>query len=237
MSLPGISGRRLWRKRSLSILGSSPTSRRPRTCLTSAGWRKARRSGAVLRTSLPRSVTRSAAALMDLSATTAKQVSVGGVSWGALVHAECDQPCCCLASDRAVYQRWPVCGGGGPGRDLASHGGGLDQPARHERALLRPCGLHRRFRHLPVPCDGVRHDDERGGWNLQNGCRSLSVQLLKWRPLLPLQEDGYIVYENHMSSSYEVGIGPRGSITRDSHFEWVLTLNPVFWAHRRISEV
>ncbi|XP_017277952.1 zona pellucida glycoprotein 2, like 1 [Kryptolebias marmoratus] len=32
-------------------------------------------------------------------------------------------------------------------------------------------------------------------------------------------EDGYIVYENHMSSSYEVGVGPRGSITRDSHFE------------------
>lgn len=34
-----------------------------------------------------------------------------------------------------------------------------------------------------------------------------------------LQEEGYIVYENHMSSFYEVGIGPRGSITRDSHFE------------------
>lgn len=33
------------------------------------------------------------------------------------------------------------------------------------------------------------------------------------------EEEGYIVYENHMSSSYEVGIGPRGSITRDSHFE------------------
>lgn len=32
-------------------------------------------------------------------------------------------------------------------------------------------------------------------------------------------EEGYIVYENHMSSAYEVGIGPRGSITRDSHFE------------------
>ncbi|XP_071781162.1 zona pellucida sperm-binding protein 4-like [Centroberyx gerrardi] len=33
------------------------------------------------------------------------------------------------------------------------------------------------------------------------------------------EENGYVVYENHMSSSYEVGIGPRGSITRDSHFE------------------
>ncbi|XP_077378199.1 zona pellucida sperm-binding protein 4-like [Festucalex cinctus] len=33
------------------------------------------------------------------------------------------------------------------------------------------------------------------------------------------EEDGYVVYENHMSSAYEVGIGPRGSITRDSHFE------------------
>nr|XP_054596213.1 zona pellucida sperm-binding protein 4 isoform X1 [Nothobranchius furzeri] len=31
--------------------------------------------------------------------------------------------------------------------------------------------------------------------------------------------EGYVVYENHMSSSYEVGLGPRGSITRDSHFE------------------
>ncbi|XP_069367865.1 zona pellucida sperm-binding protein 4-like [Paralichthys olivaceus] len=34
-----------------------------------------------------------------------------------------------------------------------------------------------------------------------------------------MEEDGYVVYENHMSSSYEVGVGPRGSITRDSHFE------------------
>ncbi|KAM7379341.1 hypothetical protein PAMP_004903 [Pampus punctatissimus] len=33
------------------------------------------------------------------------------------------------------------------------------------------------------------------------------------------EEEGYVVYENHMSSSYEVGVGPRGSITRDSHFE------------------
>ncbi|KAM9844951.1 zona pellucida sperm-binding protein 4-like [Aulostomus maculatus] len=33
------------------------------------------------------------------------------------------------------------------------------------------------------------------------------------------EDNGYVVYENHMSSSYEVGIGPRGSITRDSHFE------------------
>ncbi|XP_030649786.1 zona pellucida sperm-binding protein 4-like [Chanos chanos] len=31
--------------------------------------------------------------------------------------------------------------------------------------------------------------------------------------------DDYIVYENIMSSSYEVGVGPLGSITRDSHFE------------------
>ncbi|XP_061550360.1 zona pellucida sperm-binding protein 4-like [Phycodurus eques] len=34
------------------------------------------------------------------------------------------------------------------------------------------------------------------------------------------EEDNFVVYENHMSSSYEVGIGPRGSITRDSHFEY-----------------
>ncbi|XP_076158626.1 zona pellucida glycoprotein 2, like 2 [Alosa pseudoharengus] len=33
------------------------------------------------------------------------------------------------------------------------------------------------------------------------------------------EEDDYIVYENIMSSAYEVGIGPRGSITRDSSFE------------------
>ncbi|XP_078120438.1 zona pellucida sperm-binding protein 4-like [Sander vitreus] len=33
------------------------------------------------------------------------------------------------------------------------------------------------------------------------------------------EDESYVVYENHMSSSYEVGIGPRGSITRDSHFE------------------
>ncbi|XP_072220189.1 zona pellucida sperm-binding protein 4-like [Leuresthes tenuis] len=32
-------------------------------------------------------------------------------------------------------------------------------------------------------------------------------------------DDTYVAYENHMSSAYEVGLGPRGSITRDSHFE------------------
>ncbi|KAM6919056.1 zona pellucida sperm-binding protein 4-like [Xenentodon cancila] len=32
-------------------------------------------------------------------------------------------------------------------------------------------------------------------------------------------DEDHVVYENHMSSSYEVGLGPRGSITRDSHFE------------------
>lgn len=37
------------------------------------------------------------------------------------------------------------------------------------------------------------------------------------------EEEGFVVYENHMSSSYEVGVGPRGSITRDSHFECVHT--------------
>ncbi|CAB1326055.1 unnamed protein product [Coregonus sp. 'balchen'] len=34
-----------------------------------------------------------------------------------------------------------------------------------------------------------------------------------------MDESGYVVYENSMTSSYEVGVGPRGSITRDSHFE------------------
>ncbi|KAI3374946.1 hypothetical protein L3Q82_021470, partial [Scortum barcoo] len=34
-----------------------------------------------------------------------------------------------------------------------------------------------------------------------------------------VEDEGYVVYENRMSSSYEVGVGPRGSITRDSHFE------------------
>ncbi|XP_056612865.1 zona pellucida sperm-binding protein 4-like [Triplophysa dalaica] len=33
------------------------------------------------------------------------------------------------------------------------------------------------------------------------------------------EENGYVVYENRMTSSYEVGIGPLGSITRDSQFE------------------
>lgn len=38
-------------------------------------------------------------------------------------------------------------------------------------------------------------------------------------PLFPQEDDGFVVYENHMSSSYEVGVGLKGSITRDSHFE------------------
>ncbi|XP_051952478.1 zona pellucida sperm-binding protein 4-like [Xyrauchen texanus] len=34
-----------------------------------------------------------------------------------------------------------------------------------------------------------------------------------------MEDNGYVVYENRMTSSYEVGIGPLGSITRDSQFE------------------
>ncbi|XP_043989691.1 zona pellucida sperm-binding protein 4-like isoform X1 [Gambusia affinis] len=37
--------------------------------------------------------------------------------------------------------------------------------------------------------------------------------------ILKQNDEGYVVYENHMVSSYEVGIGPKGSITRDSYFE------------------
>ncbi|KAK9972943.1 hypothetical protein ABG768_023697 [Culter alburnus] len=33
------------------------------------------------------------------------------------------------------------------------------------------------------------------------------------------EENGFVIYENMMSSAYEVGIGPRGSITRDSAYE------------------
>ncbi|KAF4099980.1 hypothetical protein G5714_020110 [Onychostoma macrolepis] len=36
---------------------------------------------------------------------------------------------------------------------------------------------------------------------------------------LDSEDSGYVVYENSMTSSYEVGIGPFGAITRDSHFE------------------
>ncbi|XP_060753966.1 zona pellucida sperm-binding protein 4-like [Neoarius graeffei] len=32
-------------------------------------------------------------------------------------------------------------------------------------------------------------------------------------------QGGYVVYENKMVSSYEVGVGTRGSITRDTHYE------------------
>lgn len=35
------------------------------------------------------------------------------------------------------------------------------------------------------------------------------------------EEPGYIIYENRMSSSYEVAIGPNGIITRDSSYEYV----------------
>ncbi|KAM7003474.1 zona pellucida sperm-binding protein 4-like [Tautogolabrus adspersus] len=34
-----------------------------------------------------------------------------------------------------------------------------------------------------------------------------------------MEEPGVIIYENRMSSSYEVGVGPRGAITRDSYYE------------------
>jgi len=36
------------------------------------------------------------------------------------------------------------------------------------------------------------------------------------------EEPGVIIYENRMSSSYEVALGPLGAITRDSQYEYVL---------------
>ncbi|KAL4005918.1 hypothetical protein ACER0C_005631 [Sarotherodon galilaeus] len=36
-----------------------------------------------------------------------------------------------------------------------------------------------------------------------------------------MEEPGVIIYENRMTSSYQVGVGPRGSITRDSHFDFL----------------
>uniref|UniRef100_A0A3B4YQA1 Zona pellucida sperm-binding protein 4 n=1 Tax=Seriola lalandi dorsalis TaxID=1841481 RepID=A0A3B4YQA1_SERLL len=38
-----------------------------------------------------------------------------------------------------------------------------------------------------------------------------------------MEEPGVIIYENRMSSSYEVGIGDRGAITRDSYYEYIGT--------------
>ncbi|XP_040894128.1 zona pellucida sperm-binding protein 1-like [Toxotes jaculatrix] len=38
-----------------------------------------------------------------------------------------------------------------------------------------------------------------------------------------MEEPGVIIYENRMSSSYEVGVGPNGAITRDSYYEYIGT--------------
>ncbi|XP_041650623.1 zona pellucida sperm-binding protein 4-like [Cheilinus undulatus] len=38
-----------------------------------------------------------------------------------------------------------------------------------------------------------------------------------------MEEPGVIIYENRMSSSYDVGVGPLGAITRDSYFEYTGT--------------
>uniref|UniRef100_A0A3B5AHN1 Zona pellucida sperm-binding protein 4 n=1 Tax=Stegastes partitus TaxID=144197 RepID=A0A3B5AHN1_9TELE len=44
---------------------------------------------------------------------------------------------------------------------------------------------------------------------------------------LVMEEPGAIIYENRMTSAYEVGVGPRGAITRDSSYESVHTVNCV----------
>lgn len=36
------------------------------------------------------------------------------------------------------------------------------------------------------------------------------------------EESGILVYENRITSSYEVALGPNGAITRDSSFQYVL---------------
>ncbi|XP_054475403.1 zona pellucida sperm-binding protein 4-like [Anoplopoma fimbria] len=59
---------------------------------------------------------------------------------------------------------------------------------------------------------GCTHVDSNSGFAIYNfpvtSCGSLVME-----------EPGVIIYENRMSASYEVGVGPLGVITRDSHFE------------------
>ncbi len=81
------------------------------------------------------------------------------------------------------------------------------------------CGVHTFFCYIPVPCDRMwhRHDGEQlllvlfcfayDGLDVNSVC------------FYSQEDSGDVVYENRMTSSYEVGIGPFGSITRDSHFE------------------
>ncbi len=67
-----------------------------------------------------------------------------------------------------------------------------------------------------VPCDRMwhRHDGEQ--LLLVLFCFAYGLDANR---LYSQEDSGDVVYENRMTSSYEVGIGPFGSITRDSHFE------------------
>lgn len=74
MAVLGVSGRQPWR--SFSIIRSNPASHRLPIPLTSARWKKDRRSGAAPEMSLLSNVTQSTAVSMALSATMGKQVGV-----------------------------------------------------------------------------------------------------------------------------------------------------------------
>ncbi|KAF3836839.1 hypothetical protein F7725_004303, partial [Dissostichus mawsoni] len=46
-----------------------------------------------------------------------------------------------------------------------------------------------------------------------------------------MEEPGVIIYENRMSSSYEVAIGPNGAITRDSQYEYLFLSRLAWFLH------
>lgn len=73
---------------------------------------------------------------------------------------------------------------------------------------------------VKVGLNGERVFEYKSWWRKSMKLFSLTLRLLLSVLLYFLQEEsGFVIYENMMTSEYEVGIGPRGSVTRDSAYE------------------
>lgn len=138
------------------------------------------------------------------------------------------------SSHSAVHERWAVCIGGCSRCHHATrqfrlhpHAGEWPQwPLHSGRQHCQLC-------HLSVYCQLLWHQNEggyerwmlliMGGERAWNCCIPVlvypMVTIICPRYILQ-EENGFVIYENMISSVYEVGLGPRGSITRDSSYEW-----------------
>lgn len=127
--------------------------------------------------------------------------------------------CYCATSDRPVHKGWALHCGSGQRCHFAQDWPGVNLTVA-PGSRLRMCWLQLSLCHLPLSRNRVWHCGY-GKTSIvpifQPGKTALK-ECDNFKNLLQ-EEPGFLTYENRMSSSYEVGVGLFGVITRDSKYE------------------